>query len=70
MLFRSVYPGADSDFTLYNDDGKTYSYEDGKSEITHFHWSDTEGKLQHTGASPWNGSDEHIVTVVGRAIEK
>jgi alpha-D-xyloside xylohydrolase len=65
-----IYPGADSDFALYGDDGKTYAYENGKSEITHFHWSDAESKLQHTGTPPWNGSDEHIVTVVGRTAGK
>ena len=29
-----VYPGANSDFTLYQDDGKTYAYEKGSSIIT------------------------------------
>ena len=29
-----VYPGADGDFTLYQDDGKTYAYEKGDSSIT------------------------------------
>ena len=35
-----VYPGANADFTLYSDDGKTYDYEKGKSSITHLHWDD------------------------------
>jgi alpha-D-xyloside xylohydrolase len=61
-----VYPGADGDFTLYSDDGKTYAYETGKSEITHLHWSDAEGKLLHAGASAWSASDGDIVTVVGK----
>ena len=26
-----VYPGADADFTLYDDDGKTYGYENGEA---------------------------------------
>jgi alpha-D-xyloside xylohydrolase len=65
-----VYPGADSDFTLYSDDGRTYAYETGKSEITHLHWSDAVGKLQHTGASAWSAPDHTIVTVIGKKAEK
>jgi alpha-D-xyloside xylohydrolase len=65
-----VYPGADSDFTLYSDDGKTYAYETGKSEITHLHWSDAAAKLQHTGASAWSASDHDIVTVIGKTTGK
>ena len=30
-----VYPGSECDFTLYQDDGKTYAYEKGDSSITH-----------------------------------
>jgi alpha-D-xyloside xylohydrolase len=58
-----VYPGADGDFTLYSDDGKTYAYEEGKSEITRLHWSEDKGKLEQTGAKAWSG--EGVVTVVG-----
>jgi alpha-D-xyloside xylohydrolase len=65
-----IYPGADSDFTLYSDDGTTYAYETGKSEITHLHWSDAEGKLQHSGAPAWSVSESNIVTVIGRPAEK
>jgi alpha-D-xyloside xylohydrolase len=63
-----VYPGADGDFTLYSDDGKTYAYETGKSEITHLHWSDALGKLQHSGAAAWGASDDSIVMVVGKKL--
>jgi len=62
-----VYPGADSDFTLYSDDGNTYAYEVGKSTITHLHWSDATGKLQHTGAAAWSAPDNSIVSIVGRS---
>jgi alpha-D-xyloside xylohydrolase len=61
-----VYPGADGDFTLYSDDGKTYAYEDGKSRITHLHWSDAMGRLEQTGVPAWSGDDGAIVTVVGK----
>lgn len=61
-----VYPGADGDFTLYNDDGTTYGYESGKSEITHLHWSDASGRLEHHGAAAWSVPDAQVVSVVGR----
>jgi alpha-D-xyloside xylohydrolase len=61
-----VYPGADGEFTLYNDDGKTYAYEKGNSQITHLHWNDTAGQLTHEGAEAWTGSDAGIVKIVGR----
>jgi alpha-D-xyloside xylohydrolase len=61
-----VYPGADGDFTLYNDDGKTYAYEKGDSQITHLHWSDMAGQLTHNGPEAWTGSDTSIVKIVGR----
>ncbi len=37
-----VYPGANADFTLYDDDGRTYAYESGKSKITPLHWDDAQ----------------------------
>ncbi|MGA8632035.1 MAG: TIM-barrel domain-containing protein, partial [Terracidiphilus sp.] len=61
-----VYPGADGEFTLYNDDGQTYAYEKGNSQITHLHWNDAAGQLTHDGAEAWTGSDADIVKIVGR----
>jgi alpha-D-xyloside xylohydrolase len=61
-----VYPGADGDFTLYSDDGTTYGYEDGKFAVTHLHWADAVGKLEHSGATAWSGADGSVVKVVGR----
>ena len=60
-----VYPGADGDFAVYNDDGKTYAYEKGDSQITHLHWNDSAGRLTHEGAEAWTGSDSSIVKIVG-----
>jgi alpha-D-xyloside xylohydrolase len=60
-----VYPGADGDFTLYSDDGETYAYERGESQITHLHWSDSKGKLEHSGAAAWSGPDDQIVRIAG-----
>jgi alpha-D-xyloside xylohydrolase len=59
-----VYPGADADFTLYDDDGKTYAYEKGDSRITHLRWNDTAKKLTQEGAQAWSGPDSEIVEVV------
>ena len=61
-----VYPGADGDFELYSDDGTTYAYEQGKMELTHLHWSDASGRLEHTGAKAWVKPDAEMVEVVGR----
>ena len=60
-----VYPGADADFTLFDDDGTTYAYEKGAGKLTHLHWDDAAGKLEHSGAAAWNGADSAIVEVIG-----
>lgn len=39
-----VYPGANSDFTLYEDDGLTYGYERGEYAVTRIHWNNAAGK--------------------------
>jgi alpha-D-xyloside xylohydrolase len=59
-----IYPGADSSFTLFQDDGKTYAYEKGTSNITQLHWNDQKRKLTHEGASAWTGPDESLIEVV------
>ena len=59
-----VWAGADADFTLYQDDGKTYAYEKGEDQITHLHWDDAAGKLTHSGAAAWTGADSQIVEVI------
>jgi alpha-D-xyloside xylohydrolase len=59
-----VYPGADRDFTLYSDDGKTYAYEKGDFKTTRLHWDDSAQKLTHDGAPAWSEPDSQIVQVV------
>ncbi len=61
-----VYPGADAEFALYQDDGTTYAYEKGDSRITHLRWNDATHKLDHQGARAWTASDSELVDVVGR----
>jgi alpha-D-xyloside xylohydrolase len=53
-----VYPGANAEFSVYEDDGKTYAYEQGKSTVTSLHWDEAAGKL--------TGADVGLVEVVGR----
>jgi alpha-D-xyloside xylohydrolase len=40
-----VYPGADGDFTLYEDDNTTYDYEKGAYSTIAMHWSDADHRL-------------------------
>jgi len=40
-----VYPGADGDFTLYEDDNETYAYEKGQSASYDLHWNDKKRTL-------------------------
>ena len=62
-----VYPGADADFNLYNDDGTSYAYESGKFSITHLHWNDEKHRLSQTGAEAWPQSDAPVVDVISPA---
>ena len=41
-----VYPGADGSFTLYEDDGTTMAYQEGKCSRITFQWKDAKGKLK------------------------
>ncbi len=61
-----VYPGADAEFVLYQDDGKTYAYEKGDSRITRLYWNDAAQQLTHQGAAAWVKPDSEIVDVIGR----
>ena len=60
-----VYPGADGQFTLYEDDGRTYAYEHGEMRRTELHWDEASQRLTHTGASAWSGPDSGVVEIVG-----
>jgi alpha-glucosidase (family GH31 glycosyl hydrolase) len=61
-----VYPGADSSFTLFSDDGKTYAYEQGAGSVTELKWNEAAGRLTQTGSPAWSGPDAAIVEIVGR----
>jgi alpha-D-xyloside xylohydrolase len=40
-----IYPGADGHFTLYDDDGLTYRYEQGQRSKVNMTWNDKTGTL-------------------------
>src|SRR5271163_2591750 len=61
-----VYPGADSSFTVFQDDGVTYGYEKGSGSVTKLIWDEAAHQLKHEGASAWNGPDTSVVKVVSR----
>jgi alpha-glucosidase (family GH31 glycosyl hydrolase) len=60
-----VYPGTNSDFTLFSDDGTTYAYEKGAGSITQLHWDEAAHRLTHQGAAAWSAPDTKIVEVAG-----
>jgi len=50
-----IYPGADADFTLYEDDNETYAYEQDQYATVDLHWNDTTHTLsidQRQGGFP------------------
>jgi alpha-D-xyloside xylohydrolase len=61
-----VYLGADADFTLYDDDGKTYTYESGAGRATHLHWNNSTSHLTHEGPAPWPVPDESLLELISR----
>ena len=57
-----VYPGADSSFALYDDDGNTYAYEKGRNVITTLQWDEKKRLLTHGGTGAWDkGTTVRIV---------
>jgi alpha-D-xyloside xylohydrolase len=59
-----VWPGANADFALYQDDGRTYAYEKGDFQLTRLHWDDASHQLTHNGASAWSEPDTQMVDLV------
>ena len=44
-----VYPGADAQLDLYQDDGRTYEYEKGKFSLAQIRWNDAAQRITVTG---------------------
>ena len=61
-----IYPGASSNFTLYNDDGFTYAYEQGNHAITTLHWDDSARKLTQQGAKAYEGDGKQLIEIIGQ----
>lgn len=61
-----VYPGADARFTLYDDDGVTNAYKDGKNgSSATLRWDNTAGRLTASGKLPTGQDAARLVQVVG-----
>lgn len=59
-----VYPGANGSFTLFDDDGRTYLYEEGKGRRTVLHWDDKMGVFSYEGPAQWAGSETKVVQII------
>ena len=66
-----VYPGADGDFILYDDDGESMGYQNGsdeKTEWVHFHWDDAARKMTAEAdkrMKKWNGGERVLFPLRG-----
>ena len=70
QIVLRVYPGADTAFTLYTDDGCTYDYEKGAFCTLHLKWNDREGRLFADGMLlplQWNGKTLQMELAAGEA---
>jgi alpha-D-xyloside xylohydrolase len=61
-----IYPGADREFVLYQDDGATYAYEKGDYRITYLRWNEAAQKFTHEGHPAWTEPDSEVIELVGR----
>jgi alpha-D-xyloside xylohydrolase len=71
-----IYPGADGDYTYYEDAGEGWGYERGEYALTRMQWHDAAGKLtiaQRRGAFPGMKTRRRFKVVVvgqeGKAID-
>ena len=60
-----VYPGADADFTLFDDDGTSDAYAKDGGQVTKLHWDDASRKLTSEGPAAWNAPDSAVVEIEG-----
>ncbi|MBI1682617.1 glycoside hydrolase family 31 protein [Caulobacter hibisci] len=59
-----VWPGADAEFSLYDDDGVTNAYEKGVGKTVKLRWDDKAGKLTATGDKALAAQAQAAVQVV------
>jgi len=50
-----VFPGANADFSLFDDDGTTYAYESGGGTVTRLHWDEAAHRLTRNGSAVESG---------------
>lgn len=60
-LLLTVYPGADGSYTLYEDDGLSFAYEQGSYNTTELHWSDSTRTLRYRGTRNGHGQTGEIL---------
>ena len=63
-----VYPGADADFTLYDDAGDGYGYEHGEYATVTVHWDDAAGTVSfgdRTGGYPGMAAKQKFRVITG-----
>ncbi len=61
-----VYPGADASFAIYDDDGVTNAYKDGRNgTTTTLRWDDSAGRLRAAGKLPTGQDVATLVQVIG-----
>jgi alpha-glucosidase/alpha-D-xyloside xylohydrolase len=61
-----VYPGANGSFSLFQDDGKTYAYENDGGRVTKLIWDDSKRRLKHEGPESWGGLATAKLVLAGR----
>ena len=61
-----VYPGRDSSFTLYDDDGVTNAYKKGGGVSATLRWDDRAGRLSASARLPSGQDPASLVKIVGR----
>ena len=68
-----IYPGADSTYSLYEDDGNTYAYEKGSSSRIPMQWSDKSRTLTiggRQGKYPGMLATRHLIIVLPDGLTK
>jgi alpha-D-xyloside xylohydrolase len=59
-----VYPGRDTEFSLYDDDGISYDYEKGLGRSTRLHWDERSKVLSASGDRTTAASVKNLVRVI------
>jgi alpha-D-xyloside xylohydrolase len=73
MVKLRIYPGQDGVFTLYQDEGDNYNYENGSFSTTQLRWEDRNSRLifeKRQGEYPGMSKNlEFCISVVGKPYE-